>query len=188
VFPRTRAGLALAVVAVVVVVAGLSVSALPVAAAQRALTHSVVTAMPSLDAQIVARINAARVQHGLQRLRLSPHLESAAAFHSSEMVRHGFFSHDSADGSAPWKRVARFYPSAGHSRWQVGETLLWYSPDVDAAGAVQDWLTSPEHRTILLTPAFQEVGVSALHAAAASGYFGSGPITLITADFGVRAH
>ena len=59
---------------------------------------------------------------------------------------------------------------------------------MDAAGAVQDWLTSPEHRAILLTPAFQEIGVSALHATAASGYFGSDEITLITADFGLRTH
>jgi uncharacterized protein YkwD len=188
VLPRTRAGLALAVVAAVVVVAGSSVSALPVAAAQRAPTRNVVTAMPSLDVQIMARINAVRVQGGLQRLRLSPRLESAADFHSYEMARHGFFSHDSANGGSPWKRLARFYPSAGYRRWQVGETLLWYSPGVDAAGAVHDWLTSPEHRAILLTAAFQEVGVSALHATAASGYFASGEVTLITADFGVRTH
>jgi uncharacterized protein YkwD len=188
VLPRTRAALALAAVAAVVLAAGASASALPVAAAQRAATPNVVTAMPSLDVQIVARINAARAQHGLQRLRLSLRLKSAADFHSYEMARHGFFSHDSSNGSSPWKRLARFYPSAGYRRWQVGETLLWYSPGVDAAGAVQDWLTSPEHRTILLTPSFQEVGISALHATAASGYFQSDEVTLITADFGVRAH
>jgi uncharacterized protein YkwD len=186
VLPRTRAGLALAAAALVI--AGASASALPVAAAQRAHTRNVLTAMPSLDAQIIGRINAARVERGLQRLRLSLRLRSAADFHSYDMARHGFFSHDSADGSSPWKRLARFYPSAGYGRWEIGETLLWYSPGVDAAGVVQDWLTSPEHRAILLTPSFQEIGVSAVHATAASGDFGSDEITLITADFGVRTH
>jgi uncharacterized protein YkwD len=183
VLPRTRAALA---VAAVVVVAGSSVSAVSLAATHRAATRNVVTAMRSLDAQVAARINAVRAEHGLGRLRLSPRLGSAADFHSYEMVRHGFFSHDSADGSSPWKRLARFYPSAGFHSWQVGETLLWYSPGVDAVGAVHEWLTSPEHRAILLTPAFQEIGVSALHATAASGYFQSYEITLITADFGMR--
>jgi uncharacterized protein YkwD len=184
VLPRTRAGLALAAA----VAACWSVSALPVAAAPRAHPDNVVTTMPSLDVQIMARINAARAQLGLGRLRLSLRLRSAADFHSYEMVRHGFFSHDSADGSSPWKRLTRFYPSAGYRRWQVGETLLWYSPGVDAAGAVHDWLTSPEHRAILLTPAFQEIGVSALHATAVSGSFHDQEVTLITADFGLRTH
>jgi uncharacterized protein YkwD len=172
--------------AAVVVVAGSSVSAVSFAATDRAGTRNVVTAMPSLDGQIVARINAVRVQLGLGRLRFSPRLRAAADLHSYEMARHGFFSHDSADGSSPWKRLARFYPSAGYRRWQVGETLLWYSPGVDAAGVVHEWLTSPEHRAILLTPAFQEIGVSALHATTASGYFGGQEVTLVTADFGVR--
>jgi uncharacterized protein YkwD len=163
-----------------VIVAGSSVSAVS------AGTRNVVTAMPSLDVQILGGINAARAQRGLARLRLSLRLRSAADAHSSEMARRGFFSHDSADGSSPWKRLARFYPSAGYKRWQVGETLLWYSPGVDASSAVHDWLTSPEHRAILLAPAFREVGVSALHATAASGYFQGQEVTVITADFGFR--
>jgi uncharacterized protein YkwD len=183
-FPRTRAALALATV---VIAAGSSVPALPVAAAHRARTDNAVTAMPSLEAQIIARINAARAQRGLGRLRLSLRLRSAADVHSGEMMRRGYFSHDSADGSSPWKRLARFYSPAGYRRWQVGEALLWYSPGVDAAAAVRDWLGSPEHRAILLAPSFDEIGVAALHAAAASGYFQGQEVTLITADFGMRA-
>jgi uncharacterized protein YkwD len=184
---RTRPGLALAAaVAAAAVVAGLSVSAVSFAAARRVGSRDVVTAVRSLDVQIAARINAVRAEHGLGRLRLSPSLQSAADFHSYEMVRGGFFSHDSADGSSPWKRLARFYPSGGYRRWEVGETLLWYSPGVDAASAVHTWLTSPEHRAILLAPTFREVGVSALHSTAASGDFQGEEVTLITADFGAR--
>lgn len=182
--PRTRAALA---VAAAVLVAGSSISALSAAAAPRAGTRNVVTAMPLLDAQLVAGIDAARAQHGLARLRLSRRLQSAASFHSNEMARNGFFSHDSADGTSPLKRLARFYPSAGYLRWQVGETLLWYAPGVDAAAAVHDWLTSPDHRAILLAPLFREVGVSALHATAGSGYFQGQEVTVITADFGLRS-
>ncbi len=171
---------------------GLSVSALPDAVAHPAAAHRAragydVTALTSLDTRIVARINAVRVQRGLGRLRLSLRLRSAADFHSYEMARLGYFSHDSADGTSAFQRLAQFYSSTGYRRWQVGETLLWYSPDVNAAVAVREWLASPEHRAILLTPAFREIGVSALHVSSDPGSLQGQDVTLITADFGVRA-
>ena len=147
---------------------------------------NVVTALPALDRQIVAGINTARAQRGLVRLRVSAQLRAAARFHSYDMARRGFFSHDSADGTPAGTRLARYYRSAGYTRWQIGEALLWAQPDVDGPGAVRDWLTSPEHRAILLTSAFREIGVSAVHATAASGDFNGGEVTLVTADFGVR--
>ena len=172
--------------AAAVLVTGSSISALS-AAAPRAATRNVVTALPALGTQVVAGINAARAQRGLGRLRLSRRLRSAARFHSNEMTRDGFFSHDSADGSSPWKRLARFYPSAGYRRWKIGETLLWYDPGIDAAAVVNAWLSSPEHRAILLAPAFREIGVYALHATAASVYFQGQEVTVITADLGFRS-
>jgi uncharacterized protein YkwD len=144
--------------------------------------------MPTLDAQIAAGINAARAANGLVRLRVSPALRAAAHSHSLEMARDGYFSHDSADGTSAWTRLLRFYPSAGYKRWDAGETLLWYSPGVDAAQAVHAWLSSPEHRAILLTPAYREIGVSAAHASDAGGSFGDIQATVVTADFGFRSH
>ena len=163
-----------------ILVAGVSVGAASSAA-------TTIIALPSLDQQVIAGINAARVQHGLGRLRLSLNLRAAARFHSYDMARHGFFSHNSANGASASTRLAHYYPSTGYTSWQVGETLLWSSPDVGAAGAVHDWLTSPEHRAILLTAAFREIGVSAVHATGASGDFHGGAVTLVTADFGDRS-
>jgi uncharacterized protein YkwD len=185
VLPRTRVALA---AALSIVVAGTLVSTVGAAPTRRAGTVNVLTAMPTLDTQIAAGINAARAGYGLARLRISPALRSAARSHSLEMARDGYFSHDSADGTSAWKRLLRFYPSTGFRRWQAGETLLWYSPGVDAAQAVHDWLTSPEHRAILLTPAYREIGVSAVHATDAGGAFGDVETTVVTADFGFRSH
>ena len=102
------------------------------------------------------------------------------------MVSGGFFSHESRDGTAFWKRVARFYPQGSSRYWSVGENLLWSSPDVDAAGAVRMWLNSPPHRANLLNPRWREVGLSAVHVDAGHGVFGTEPVTVLTADFGVR--
>jgi len=184
VLPRTCVALA---TAFAILVAGASVSAVSAVAPLRTHARNVVTALPALDRQVIARINIARGQHGLGSLRLSLKLRAAARSHSYEMAQRGFFSHDSANGASPWTRIARYYPSAGYTQWQVGETLLWSQPDVDAFGAVHDWLTSPEHRAILLTGAFREIGVSAVHATAASSEdFHGDEVTLVTADFGVR--
>jgi uncharacterized protein YkwD len=174
VLPRTRVPLA---TAAVILFAGLSVTAASSA-------PSKVNALPTLDQQVIAQINAVRVHHGLGRLHLSFHLRAASRSHSYDMARHGFFSHDSSNGTSPWSRLAHYYTSAGYSFWQVGETIS-YSPGADAAAVVRDWLTSPEHRAILLTGAFREIGVSAVHVTAASGDF-HGDVTLVTADFGVR--
>ena len=102
------------------------------------------------------------------------------------MAAQGYFAHESADGSAFWKRIQRFYTSSPWRSWSVGENLLWSSPDVDAQGALQLWLNSPEHRANLLAPSWREIGVSALHVAAAPGTFHGLDVTIVTTDFGVR--
>jgi uncharacterized protein YkwD len=102
------------------------------------------------------------------------------------MADQGYFQHESADGSAFWKRLQRFYPSSPWRYWSVGENLLWSSPDVDASGALQMWLNSPEHKANLLTARWREIGVSAVHVAAAPGTFRGLDVTIVTTDFGVR--
>jgi uncharacterized protein YkwD len=57
---------------------------------------------------------------------------------------------------------------------------------VDAAGAVRMWMNSPPHRENLLNARWREVGLSAVHVDAGHGVFGTAPVTVLTADFGVR--
>jgi uncharacterized protein YkwD len=184
VLSRTRG--ARAVVALALIAASLATSGLLASAASSAPSRDVVKALPTLDRGLVGAINRARTARGLVPLRFSASLRAAATAHSRDMVRHGYFSHDSFDGTPADQRLGRYYSSFGYRLWQIGEALLWWSPDVDASRAVQAWLASPEHRAILLSPGFREVGVSALHATAAGGDFQGTTVTLITADFGVR--
>jgi uncharacterized protein YkwD len=142
--------------------------------------------LTSLEQGVFADINAFRTQHKLAPLRLSVSLTTAAREHSQQMAAQGYFAHESADGSAFWKRIQRVYPASSWGSWSVGENLLWSSPDVDAQGALQMWLDSPEHRANLLTARWREIGVSALHVAAAPGTFNGLDVTIVTTDFGVR--
>ena len=140
--------------------------------------------LSQLESSVLGDINAFRAQHGLATLRLSTQLTAAARGHSQQMAHNGYFAHESADGSAFWKRLKRFYASAHY--WSVGENLLWSSPDIDGARALRLWLASPEHRTNLVNPAWREIGVSAVHVAQAPGVYGGQDVTIVTTDFGVR--
>jgi uncharacterized protein YkwD len=141
-------------------------------------------ALSQLESSVLADINAFRAQHGLGTLRLNPQLTVAARAHSQQMAQKGYFAHESADGSVFWKRMRSFYVSA-HS-WSVGENLLWSSPDIDGARALDMWLASPEHRKNLVNPQWREIGVSAVHVTQAPGVFHGQDVTIVTTDFGVR--
>ncbi|HEU5279877.1 MAG TPA: CAP domain-containing protein [Gaiellaceae bacterium] len=176
------AGRAVRVVALVVSIVGLWAVAAPAGAT----SQRPASAMGALEQGVLANINAFRRDHGLAPLRLSTKLAAAARSHSGEMAQRGYFSHDSANGTSFDRRIARYYRVSGSRYWSVGENLLWSSPDVDPGGALNMWLDSPPHRKILLTARWREVGLAAVHVAAAPGTYGGREVTIVTADFGVR--
>ena len=143
-------------------------------------------ALSTLEQGVLADINTLRRDHGLAPLRLSTALTAAARQHSTEMAARGYFSHNSASGSSFDRRIARYYPVGGTHYWSVGENLLWSSPDVDAGGALNMWWNSPEHRRNMLTARWRDIGISAVHVAAAPGAYGGREVTIVTTDFGVR--
>jgi uncharacterized protein YkwD len=147
---------------------------------------SAAATVSALEAQVLADVNATRRQRGLRALRFSVALSRAADTHSRDMARRGYFSHNSANGGAFWRRVQRFYPSRGYRSWAVGENLVWASPDLSAASALSMWMASAPHRANLLSRQWREVGLSAVHATSAPGVFGGHPVTIVTANFGSR--
>jgi uncharacterized protein YkwD len=142
--------------------------------------------LSSLESGVLSQLNAIRVQHGLQPVKISARLTASATQHSQEMGADGYFEHSSHDGTVFWKRIDRWYGQEGFSYWSVGENLLWSSPDVDPAGALQLWMNSPEHRANILSARWREIGISAAHFAAAPGTYKGLEVTIITTDFGIR--
>jgi uncharacterized protein YkwD len=184
---RARAGIAILLAALCAVAGAQAASAKFTEPARRATPAAAGLARSAqLENDVLARLNAVRRAHGLVQLTLSASLTRAAAQHSREMGQVGYFEHASADGSAFWKRIERFYPSQRTQYWSVGENLLWSSPDVDGAGALKLWLASPEHRANILTPRWREIGVAAVRVASAPGSYEGREVTIVTTDFGVR--
>jgi uncharacterized protein YkwD len=143
-------------------------------------------ALSPLESGVLVDINAFRRAHHLTPLKLNTRLTAAAEEHTQQMAQDGYFAHNSANGSAFWRRIQQFYSSGIWSYWSVGENLLWSSPDVTPAKALQMWLASPEHRANLMNPRWREIGVSAVHENAAPGVYKGLDVTIVTTDFGVR--
>jgi uncharacterized protein YkwD len=145
------------------------------------------SATAALEYAVIGRINALRRRHGLRALRYNPRLAAAADFHSRDMGRKGYFDHDSANGTAFWRRIERFYPSRGFRSWTVGENLLWGTDTYGAAFAVREWMESAPHRENILSRGWREVGIGAVTVGSAPGTYGGRTVTIVTADFGSRS-
>jgi uncharacterized protein YkwD len=170
----------------------------PLAAISTAVLVSFLCAAPAVAAEhpasaptarsVLAELNAVRARKGLRPLRISRQLTAAADEHTRDMGRRGYFRHASFDGTPFWKRVRRFYPSEGYQAWSAGENLLWASEGIDARQAVRLWVGSPGHRANILNRTWREIGISSRSFASAPGPFQGNDVTIITTDFGTRAH
>lgn len=157
------------------------------AAARPATPAARASILSAYEASVLSRVNALRTARGLRALRVSRGLTAAATYHTNQMGLRGFFEHESANGAPFWKRIERFYPSRRYRRWSVGENILWGSPDISPASAVREWMQSPPHRENLLSREWREIGLAASHFGSAPGEYGGNPVTIVTADFGVRS-
>jgi uncharacterized protein YkwD len=140
----------------------------------------------ALAADVVAAVNDARRGGGLGKLRVSPALSRAARAHALSMGKLGYFSHSSANGSSPTRRITDYYHVSGASSWAVGEVMVWGNGRLGAARALEIWLASSPHRSEILSRRYREVGVGAVRAANAPGVYGGRSVTILVVDFGRR--
>ncbi len=122
--------------------------------------------------QLLAYINEARRLNGLATVTYVYELSVAAQNHSNDMAINGFTGHEGSDGSSPALRVG----TAGYPGGYAGEATAWGMQR--AIEPVQYWLSSPEHRAIMLNPLAGEVGVGF------SENFSAPNIWYWTAEFG----
>lgn len=159
----------------------------PAVAPTKAERTTSVASADELELQLAAALNSLRARYGMRPLRYSPALAAAAEHHSRSMARHGFFGHDSADGSPFSVRIERFYRRPTDWRlYMVGENILRGRHALRAHSVVRRWLGSPGHRRNLLG-SWREVGFGAVRVNGAPGIFSGQNVMLVTANFGVRA-
>jgi uncharacterized protein YkwD len=139
------------------------------ASAQRApVPHRSRADWDRIERGVHRALNRARARRGLPRLRLAPAISWVAASHSHDLLRHGFLSHTSSNGTSFHSRIR----SVTRAR-TVGETVVAMRGRVTGRAVVRAWLRSPSHRAEVLG-GYRRVGV---------GRATRGGLTIVTADF-----
>jgi len=142
---------------------------------------------PTLEAWVVYRINHARANRGLSRLRVIPRLTDAATSHTAVMASHGYCDHNWWDGTPMSIWIRWFYPGPGYTSWAAAENLYWSTWWSSARDVVGWWMSSPPHRANILGR-WRHIGVSAIRIRNPVGEFSHYPaMTIVAVEFGRRS-
>lgn len=136
-------------------IAALMVLSLPAAAA-----CSKPQGFKSLQADLVAQLNAERRKRGLATFVYSPTLGSAAQTHACDNARRHSISHEGSDGGRLQNRLRRVgydYRAASENTGRGFST---------GSRAVEWWMHSPGHKKNILMHQTREVGVGIAMSAA----------------------
>jgi uncharacterized protein YkwD len=142
--------------------------------------------LQELQIPLLCLVNRARERRKIAPLRFNDELCRAATGHSSEMVEHGYFSHDGSHGSSLTARVQKAGYLARAAAYAIAENIgggpgrRYGSP----IAVFRMWMHSPGHRANILNPRFREFGIGA-----ARGFpFGGGlRAATYTLDLGARS-
>ncbi len=122
---------------------------------------------------VVSLSNAARLEGGLQELKINGLLAQAAQAKANDMIAKQYFAHNTPDGKVPWD----FIKATGYNYVTAGENL---AIDFTEAESVQTaWMNSPGHRANIMNKAFQEIGIGI-----SKGMFNGHETTIVVQMFG----
>jgi len=107
--------------------------------------------------ELIAAVNAVRLVERRPLLRSNERLAAAAAAHTDDMARRGYFGHEDPDGNGLSHRLAR----AGYGYAVALETIA--AGERDPQLVLAGWLDSPEHKRILLNWNVRDIGVAHLY-------------------------
>ena len=110
-----------------------------------------------IERRAFERTNAARLENGLPPLVWDSKLCRMARNHSENMVRQGFFAHETPDGLQPKERAR----AAGILHFRVLGENIAYNQGYDDPGAfaVERWMISPGHRANILSNLFEQSAI-----------------------------
>ncbi len=127
---------------------------------------------------VSAGVNNERSTRSIPTLNYNSDLAEAAAYKAQDMITRDYFAHQDPDGNYIWPTDV----ADGYTPYTIlGENLAINFPDTDSL--MSAWMDSPEHRTNILNPAFQDQG-----AGVASGNTSQGQYSIsIANEFGALA-
>jgi uncharacterized protein YkwD len=129
---------------------------------------------PGSEQQVLTLLNQIRLQHRLGSLTASAPLRAAARAHSLDMLRNGYFDHNSPTETYG-ARISHYLASP-----LTGETIArGFGLSGSPAALVGQWMHSPAHRAVILAPGMRRVGLGI----AIGTFKGTRNVVMATADF-----
>ena len=118
--------------------------------------------LDSEQALFLTLINNYRAQNGLGALQVSPALQQAAQWMSTDMAAKNYFSHTDSLGRDPFQRMAAF----NYRYSPAGENLA--AGNSGAQATFTQWQSSPGHNQNMLNPGYRAIGIGRAYNAGSS--------------------
>lgn len=119
--------------------------------------------LEQLRGEVLSLVNARRAEAGIAPLADDPLLSGSAQAYARDMAYQNFFSHVSPAGQTLRGRIAAVgYDPRGPEESAVDALVLGENlarGQRTPAEAVEDWMASPAHRAILLSPDYTQTGI-----------------------------
>lgn len=135
------------------VFATMVVRAQEAAARAKPQTKPVASTTVSLEQKVAELTNQERAKLGLKPLKWDASLSKVAKAKSADMLKNGYFDHDSPTYGSPFDMMDKF----GIQYWAAGENIaMGYDTP---ASVVKGWMNSPGHRANILSDKYTHIGV-----------------------------
>lgn len=122
--------------------------------------------------ELANETNLIRKNNNLSTLVLDDKLTLAAQNKADDMIKNGYWSHDSPDGKTPWDWITK----AGFKYDRAGENLAKNYPDTSSI--ISAWMISESHKKNILDSDFNAMGF-----ASAQGVVGAKITTVVVAYY-----
>lgn len=110
------------------------------------------------EERLLELLNEARRKEGLGVLVRDASIDEVARGHSGDMLRRGYFAHETPEGTSPFDRMLQ-----GGVRFRAAAENLALAPNAEIAH--QGLMDSPGHRANIMEPEFTRVGIGAVRVA-----------------------
>ena len=107
----------------------------------------------TMENQVIKLVNQARVNAGLQPFTANWELSRVARYKSQDMANKGYFDHTSPTYGSPFTMMQNF----GIKFTAAGENIAMGQRT--AQDVMNSWMNSPGHRSNILNPSFNQIGV-----------------------------
>ena len=124
---------------------------------------------------LISMTNQERQSLGFNTLKENLSLDKAAYQKAQDMLKLGYFSHQSPQGKSPWF----WFDKSGYRYQKAGENLA--IGFLESEEVFRAWNNSPSHKKNIIDPGYKDTGVAVL-----KGNFRGKEVTIVVQLFGSR--